>query len=53
MAYRNTNNVELSFDELSDHQLEAKLQAAQSCFAEIWRDRSFCSERLCSSAPQP
>ena len=45
MAYRSTNpftnKVEKSFDELSDQQLEAKVQAAQACFDHSWRDQSF------------
>ena len=45
MAYRSTNPftniVEKSFDELSDEQLQAKVQAAQDCFDNTWRDQSF------------
>jgi succinate-semialdehyde dehydrogenase/glutarate-semialdehyde dehydrogenase len=45
MAYRSTNpftnTVEKSFDELSNEQVEAKVQAAQACFENTWRDQSF------------
>ena len=49
MAYRSTNpftnTVEKSFDELSDQQLQAKLQAAQVCFDTTWRDQSFAQRK--------
>jgi len=49
MAYRSTNpftnTVEKSFDELSDQQLQAKLQAAQACFDSTWRDQSFAQRK--------
>jgi len=49
MAYRSTNpythTVEKSFDELSDQQLQAKLQAAQACFEGTWRDQSFAQRK--------
>ena len=49
MAYRSTNpytnTVEQSFEELSDGQLQAKVQAAQSCFENNWRDQSFAQRK--------
>ena len=49
MAYRSTNpftnTVEKSFDELSDLQLQTKLQAAQDCFDNSWRDESFAQRK--------
>ena len=49
MAYRSTNpysnTVEQTFEELSDEQLQAKLQAAQSCFEDTWRDQSFAQRK--------
>jgi len=49
MAYRSTNpytnTVEKTFDELSDQQLQAKLQAAQACFDSTWRDQSFAQRK--------
>jgi succinate-semialdehyde dehydrogenase/glutarate-semialdehyde dehydrogenase len=49
MAYRSTNpftnTVEQSFEELSDQQLESKLQAAQDCFDKHWRDESFAQRK--------
>ena len=57
MAYRSTNaytnTVEKSFEELSDSQLQAKLQAAQACFDTVWRTRGLRSERPCSNAQRP
>ncbi|MEO7853782.1 MAG: aldehyde dehydrogenase family protein, partial [Rubrivivax sp.] len=41
-----TNKVEKSFDELSDKQLQAKLQAAQTCFDNEWRDQSFAQRKV-------
>ena len=40
-----TNAVEKSFDELSDEQLQTKLQGAQSCFENSWRDESFAQRK--------
>ncbi len=49
MAYRSTNpytnTVEKSFDDISDAQLEAKLQAAQVCFDNTWRDQSIAQRK--------
>jgi succinate-semialdehyde dehydrogenase/glutarate-semialdehyde dehydrogenase len=49
MAYRSTNpytnKVEKSFDELSDAQLQVKLQAAQDCFDHTWRHQSFAQRK--------
>jgi len=49
MAYRSinpyTHTVEKSFDEVSDQQLQAKLQAAQTCFENTWRDQSFAQRK--------
>lgn len=50
MTYRSTNpftnKVEKSFDELSDQQLQVKLQAAQDCFENTWRGQSFAQRKL-------
>jgi len=50
MAYRSTNpftnKVEKSFDELSDAQLQTKLQAAQDCYDNFWRDQSFAQRKV-------
>ncbi len=50
MAHRSTNpftnTVEKSFDELSDAQLQTKLQTAQDCFDNTWRDQSFARRRV-------
>ncbi len=50
MAYRSTNpftnTVEKSFDELNDQQLQAKVQAAQDCFDNTWRDQSFAQRKV-------
>jgi succinate-semialdehyde dehydrogenase/glutarate-semialdehyde dehydrogenase len=50
MAYRSTNPftnaVEKTFDELSDQQLQAKLQTAQDCFDNTWRAQSFAQRKL-------
>jgi len=50
MAYRSTNpytnKVEKSFEELSDEQLQAKLQGAQDCFDNVWRGQSFAQRKL-------
>ncbi len=49
MAYRSTNpftqSVEKSFDELSDEQLQARLQTAQACFTDTWRDHGFAQRK--------
>ena len=49
MDYRSTNpftnTVVKSFDELSNAQLQAKLQAAQDCFDNTWRDQSFAQRK--------
>ncbi len=45
MAYQSTNpyngKVVKTFDEISDKQLEDKLKAAQDCFEQVWRRKSF------------
>ena len=50
MAYRSTNpftnTVEKSFDELNDQQLQSKVQAAQDCFDNTWRDQSFAQRKV-------
>ncbi|MEO7107516.1 MAG: NAD-dependent succinate-semialdehyde dehydrogenase [Rhodoferax sp.] len=50
MAYRSTNpftnKVEKSFDELNDQQLQAKLQTAQDCFDNTWRDQSIAQRKV-------
>ncbi len=50
MAYRSTNpftnTVEKSFDEMDDQQLQAKVQAAQDCFDNTWRDQSFAQRKV-------
>lgn len=49
MAYQSTNpyNGEIvkSFDEIDDAQLESKLKAAQACFDEAWRHKSFAERK--------
>lgn len=49
MAYQSTNpyNGEIvqSFDEIDDAQLESKLKAAQACFDEVWRHKSFAERK--------
>ena len=49
MAYQSTNpydgKVVKTFDEISDSQLETKLQAAQDCYEQVWRRQSFAQRR--------
>jgi succinate-semialdehyde dehydrogenase / glutarate-semialdehyde dehydrogenase len=49
MAYQSTNpytgQVDRSFDEISDDQLEKKLQAAHTCFAQTWRTTAFAQRK--------
>ena len=49
MPYRSTNpatnTVVKSFEELSDVQLQARLEAAQSCFENVWRSQSFAQRK--------
>ena len=49
MAYQSTNpysgEVVKTFDEINDAQLEAKLKAAQDCFEQDWRGRSFAERK--------
>ncbi|MFN7122390.1 MAG: NAD-dependent succinate-semialdehyde dehydrogenase [Hydrogenophaga sp.] len=49
MAYQSTNpyNGEIvkSFDDIDDAQLESKLTAAQACFEQVWRRKSFAERK--------
>jgi len=49
MAYQSTNpyngKVVKTFDEIDDARLEAKLKAAQDCFEQVWRRRSFAERK--------
>ena len=49
MAYQSTNpyngKVIKTFDEIDDTQLEAKLKAAQDCFEQVWRRKSFAERK--------
>lgn len=49
MAYQSTNpyNGEIvkSFDDIDDAQLESKLTAAQACFEQVWRHKSFAERK--------
>jgi len=49
MAYQSTNpyngKVVKTFDEIDDTQLEAKLAAAQDCFEQVWRHKSFAERK--------
>jgi len=50
MAYQSTNpyngKVVKTFDEIDDARLEAKLTAAQDCFEQVWRRRSFAERKV-------
>ena len=49
MTYQSTNpyngKVVETFDEISDKQLEDKLKAAQDCFEQVWRRKSFAQRK--------
>ena len=49
MAYQSTNpyngKVVKTFDEINDTQLESKLKAAQACFEQVWRRKSFAERK--------
>jgi succinate-semialdehyde dehydrogenase/glutarate-semialdehyde dehydrogenase len=49
MAYQSTNpyngQIVKSFDEIDDAQLESKLKAAQTCFDQVWRHKSFAERK--------
>ncbi|PZO13420.1 MAG: succinate-semialdehyde dehydrogenase [Burkholderiales bacterium] len=49
MAYQSTNpyngQIIQSFDEIDDAQLESKLKAAQACFDQVWRHKSFAERK--------
>lgn len=49
MAYQSTNpytgEVVKTFDEIDDEQLETKLKAAQDCFEQVWRHKSFAARK--------
>ncbi len=49
MAYQSTNpyngKIVKSFDEINDAQLETKLAAAQNCFEQVWRHKSFAERK--------
>lgn len=49
MAYQSTNpyngQIVKSFDDIDDAQLESKLTAAQACFEQVWRHKSFAERK--------
>jgi len=49
MAYQSTNpytgEVVKTFDEIDDQQLETRLTAAQDCFEQVWRHKSFAERK--------
>jgi succinate-semialdehyde dehydrogenase/glutarate-semialdehyde dehydrogenase len=49
MGYKSTNpydgQVVQSFDEISDAQLEGKLQTASDCFENTWRSTTFAERK--------
>lgn len=49
MAYQSTNpysgQIVKSFDDIDDAQLENKLTAAQACFEQVWRHKSFAERK--------
>lgn len=49
MAYQSTNpyngQIIKSFDDIDDAQLESKLTAAQACFDQVWRHKSFAERK--------
>ncbi len=49
MAYQSTNpyngQIVQSFDEIDDAQLQIKLTAAQACFDQVWRHKSFAERK--------
>ncbi len=49
MAYQSTNpyngQIVKSFDDIDDAQLESKLTAAQTCFEQVWRHKSFAERK--------
>ncbi len=49
MAYQSTNpyngQVVKTFNDIDDAQLESKLKAAQACFDEVWRHKSFAERK--------
>ena len=49
MAYQSTNpytgKIVKTFDEIDDAQLETKLKAAQTCFEQVWRHKSFAERK--------
>lgn len=49
MAYQSTNpyngQIDQSFDDIDDAQLQAKLAAAQTCFEDVWRHKSFAERK--------
>ena len=49
MAYQSTDpysgKVVKTFDEIDDTQLESKLKAAQDCFEQVWRRKSFAQRK--------
>ena len=49
MAYQSTNpsngKVVKTYDEINDAQLESKLKAAQACFEQVWRRKSFAERK--------
>ncbi len=49
MAYQSTNpyngQINKSFDDIDDAQLQAKLAAAHTCFEDVWRHKSFAERK--------
>lgn len=49
MAYQSTNpyngQIVKTFDDIEDAQLERKLNAAQACFEQVWRHKSFAERK--------